>query len=196
MRHILLVQLIACLLAPIAAVCQTNTNTITRETVSEAEKLIGLDFSDTKIEMMLPGLKEQLRDFQALRKFPLSNSVPPAMQFNPIPIGMKLETKRKKFKISPAAKVKLPQNIDDLAFCSVRQLGELVKTKQITSEKLTRFYLDRLKKYGPKLECVVTLTEELALAQAKRADAEIASGHYRGPLHGIPYGAKDLLATK
>jgi Asp-tRNA(Asn)/Glu-tRNA(Gln) amidotransferase A subunit family amidase len=118
------------------------------------------------------------------------------MQFNPIPVGMKLETKRKKFKMSPAGKVKLPENIDDLAFYSVGQLGELLKTKQITSERLTQFYLDRLKKYGPKLECVVTLTEELALSQAKRADAEIASGHYRGPLHGIPYGAKDLLATK
>lgn len=181
---------------PIATFCQTNTNTITRETVSEAEKLIGLDFSEAKIDMLLPGLKEQLKDYEAMRRFPLSNSVLPAMQFNPIPVGMKLETKRKKFKLSPAPKVKLPENMDDLAFYSVRELGELIRTKQITSEKLTRFYLDRLKKYGPKLECVVTLTEELALTQAKRADAEIGAGHYRGPLHGIPYGAKDLLATK
>jgi Asp-tRNA(Asn)/Glu-tRNA(Gln) amidotransferase A subunit family amidase len=196
MRHILLLSLAACVLVPATSRSQTNTNSITRETVSEAEKLIGLDFSESKIDMLVPGLKNQLSDFEAMRKFPLSNSVLPAMQFNPIPVGMKLDTKQKKFKLSPIAKVKLPENLDDLAFYSIRELAELIKTHQITSEKLTRFYLDRLKKYGPKLECVVTLTEELALAQAKRADAEIAAGHYRGPLHGIPYGAKDLLSTK
>jgi Asp-tRNA(Asn)/Glu-tRNA(Gln) amidotransferase A subunit family amidase len=196
MRQILILQLLAFLLVPTAAFCQTDTNAISRQTVSDAERLIGLDFSDAKIDMMLPGLRNQLNDFEAMRKFPLSNSVPPAMQFNPIPVGMKFDAKHKKFRLIPAGKVKLPQNMDELAFYSVRQLGELVKSRQITSEKLTRFYLERLKKYGPKLECVVTLTEELALAQAKRADAEIAAGHYRGPLHGIPYGAKDLLATK
>jgi Asp-tRNA(Asn)/Glu-tRNA(Gln) amidotransferase A subunit family amidase len=196
MRHILVLLLFVSLFGPTIARSQTNTNTITGETVAEAEKLLGLDFSDSKIGMMVSGLKNQLSDFEAMRKFPLSNSVLPAMQFNPIPIGMKIDTKHRKFKISPAGKVKLPENMDDLAFYSVRQLGELIKRRQITSEKLTRFYLDRLKKYGPKLECVVTLTEDLALAQAKQADAEIAAGHYRGPLHGIPYGAKDLLATK
>jgi Asp-tRNA(Asn)/Glu-tRNA(Gln) amidotransferase A subunit family amidase len=196
MRHFLVLPLAALFLTPTLTHCQTNTNTITRETVAEAEKLIGLDFSDSKMEMLVSGLKNQLTDFEAMRKFPLSNSVPPAMQFNPIPVGMKIDAKQKKFKLSPTPKVKLPENMDDLAFYSVRELGELIKSHQITSEKLTRFYLERLKKYGPKLECVVTLTEELALAQAKRADAEIAAGHYRGPLHGIPYGAKDLLATK
>ena len=196
MRHILVLSLATCLLAPTAVRSQTNTNTITRETVAEAQKLIGLDFSESKLDTLVGGLKNQLNDFGAMRKFPLSNSVPPAMQFNPIPLGMKIDTKQKKFKLSPVGKVRLPENLDDLAFYSVRELGELLKSRQITSEKLTRFYLERLKKYGPKLECVVTLTEDLALAQAKRADAEIASGHNRGPLHGIPYGAKDLLATK
>src|SRR6185503_16495443 len=103
---------------------------------------------------------------------------------------------RRKFKISSPGKVKLPANPDDLAFYSVGELGSLIKSRQISSEKLTRLYLERLKKYGPKLECVITLTEDLALQQARRADAEIARGKYRGPLHGIPYGAKDLLATK
>jgi len=196
MRPILLIPLVACLLVPTLAQSQTNTNTFTRETVADAEKVIGLEFSDSKNDMLLQGLKNQLNDYEAMRKFPLSNSVWPAIQFNPIPVGFKPDTKRKKFKLSPISKVKLPDKMDDLAFCSVRELGELIKSRQITSEKLTRFYLDRLKKYGPKLECVVTLTEDLATAQAKRADAEIASGHYRGPLHGIPYGAKDLLATK
>jgi Asp-tRNA(Asn)/Glu-tRNA(Gln) amidotransferase A subunit family amidase len=196
MRQFLIFPFAACLLVPTIASCQTNTNALTRETVVEAEKLIGLDFSDSKIDMLLSGLKNQLADFQAIRKFPLSNSVLPAIQFNPIPVGMKLDTKQKKFKLGPSPKVKLPENLDELAFYSVRELGEVIKSRQITSEKLTRFYLERLKKYGPKLECVVTLTEDLALAQAKRADSEIAAGHYRGPLHGIPYGAKDLLAVK
>ena len=175
---------------------QTNTNPITRAVVVDAEKLIGLDFSDAKIDLMLPDLKEQLGRFEALHRYPFSNSVPPALLFNPIPAGMKFETQRRKFRMSPPGKVKLPANLDDLAFYSVGELSALIKSRQITSEKLTRFYLDRLKKYGPKLECVVTLTEELALQQAKRADAEIAAGKYRGPLHGIPYGAKDLLAVK
>jgi Asp-tRNA(Asn)/Glu-tRNA(Gln) amidotransferase A subunit family amidase len=175
---------------------QTNTNSVSREAVIEAQKLIGLDFSEAKIDMMLSGLKGQLQDFEALRKFPLSNDVPPAMMFNPIPVGMKFERARKKFKMSPPGKVKLPADLNEIAFYSVGELAALIKTRQITSEKLTRFYLDRLKKYGPKLECVVTLTEDLALQQARRADAEISAGKYRGPLHGIPYGAKDLLATK
>jgi Asp-tRNA(Asn)/Glu-tRNA(Gln) amidotransferase A subunit family amidase len=98
--------------------------------------------------------------------------------------------------MSSPGKVTLPSNPDDLAFYSVGQLAELIRTRKLSSEKLTRLYLDRLKRYGPRLECVITLTEELALEQARRADAEIAAGKYRGPLHGIPYGAKDLLATQ
>jgi Asp-tRNA(Asn)/Glu-tRNA(Gln) amidotransferase A subunit family amidase len=97
---------------------------------------------------------------------------------------------------SPPAKLAAPANLDALAFASVGELAELIRTRKITSTQLTKMYLERLKKYGPKLECVVSLTEELALKQAQRADQEIAAGKYRGPLHGIPYGAKDLLATK
>jgi Asp-tRNA(Asn)/Glu-tRNA(Gln) amidotransferase A subunit family amidase len=163
--------------------------------VQQAQHLLGLEFSDTKIDMMLGDLRRQLLQFDALRKFPLSNSVPPALLFNPIPVGAKFDQKRRKFKMSPPGHVRLPANPDDLAFYSVGQLAALVKTRQITSERLTRFYLDRLKKFGPQLECVVTLTEDLALTQARRADAEIAAGKYRGPLHGIPYGAKDLLSA-
>jgi Asp-tRNA(Asn)/Glu-tRNA(Gln) amidotransferase A subunit family amidase len=164
--------------------------------VVSAEKIIGLSFSDAKRDSMLDGLKDQLGNYEKLRGVFLTNSVPPAIQFNPIPVGMKLNTKRQPMKWSPPSKVILPTDLNDLAFASVGQLGYLIRTKRISSEQLTRMYLERLKKYGPKLECVITLTEELALEQAKRADAEIAAGKYRGPLHGIPYGAKDLLATK
>ena len=184
------------LLLPCLAAAQTNADRISREAVLEAQKLFGLDFSPEKIDMMLPGLNEQLRDYEALRQFPLSNSVPPAVTFNPIPVGMKFDRRHVKFKMSAPGKVTLPRNSEDLAFYSIGELSVLIRTRQITSEKLTVFFLDRLKRYGPQLECVVTLTEELALQQARCADAEIASGKYRGPLHGIPYGAKDLLATK
>src|ERR1017187_3919269 len=183
------------LLAAGAGFAQTN-QPITRESVRDAEALIGVDFSDAKIDMMVPGLKEQLGNYEAMRRFPLSNGVPPAIQFNPLPVGFKFETERRKFKTSPLPKIKLPANPDDLAFYSVGELAALIKSRQITAEKLTQIYLDRLKKFGPRLECVVTLTEDLALAQARRADREIAGGKYRGPLHGIPYGAKDLLAVK
>jgi Asp-tRNA(Asn)/Glu-tRNA(Gln) amidotransferase A subunit family amidase len=191
-----LASLALCLLAPGLTFAQTDTNPIARQVVVNAEKLIGLDFSEAKIDLMLADLKEQLGTFQALHRFAFSNGVPPALLFNPIPVGMKFETQRRKFRMSPAGKVNLPANLDDLAFYSVGELAVLIKTRQITSEKLTLFYLERLKKHGPRLECVVTLTEDLALQQARRADAEIAAGKYRGPLHGMPYGAKDLLAVK
>ncbi len=194
MRRFSLVILLA--LSAFAALGQANINPITRETVRGAEELFGLDFVDAKLDLLLPGLKEQLDSFEALRRFPLSNGVPPALQFNPLPGGFKFETQRRKFRPAPAPKVKLPANLNDLAFWPVRELAALIKSRQISSERLTRLYLERLKKFGPKLECVVTLTEDLALAQARCADREIAAGRYRGPLHGIPYGAKDLLAVK
>jgi hypothetical protein len=190
------VKCFACILLLTAGLCSAQTNQpITRESVRDAEALIGMNFSDEKIEMMLPGLKDQRANYEAMRQFPLSNGVPPAIQFNPLPVGFTFETQRHKFKPSPLPKVKLPANPDDLAFYSVGELAALIKSRQITSEKLTQFYLQRLKKFGPKLECVVMLTEDLALVQARRADLEIAAGKYRGPLHGIPYGAKDLLAV-
>jgi Asp-tRNA(Asn)/Glu-tRNA(Gln) amidotransferase A subunit family amidase len=194
MRSIILTVALLC--CATSAFSQPNTNPITREVVAGAEQLLGLDFSEAETDLMLRGLKSQLDDYEAMRRFPLSNGVPPALQFNPLPVGFKFETQRRKFRASSSPKIKLPTNPDDLAFYSVGQLAALIKSRQITSEKLTRFYLDRLKQFGPKLECVVTLTEERAMEQARRADRELAAGKYRGPLHGIPYGAKDLLATK
>jgi Asp-tRNA(Asn)/Glu-tRNA(Gln) amidotransferase A subunit family amidase len=194
-RSISFLALIACLVAA-AAHAQTNTNVITREIVTDAEKVMGLEFSDEKNDMLRSSLRDQLKNFQTIRQFPLSNSIPSAMLFNPIPVGFKFETTRRKFKPSPLPKVQLPANLDDISFYSIEQLAALIKSRQITSEKLTRFYLDRLKKYGPKLECVITLTEDRGIEQARCADREIAAGHYRGLLHGIPYGVKDLLAAK
>lgn len=175
---------------------QKAPNPLTEEMVAGAEKLLGLEFRDAERDSMLEGLKEQLDNYQNLRQVGLDNGVPPAMQFNPVPAGAKLPAARKPFKMTPPGKVEAPQNTEELAFYSVAQLGTLLKSRKITSEQLTRLYLERLKTYGPQLECVITLTEDLALRQARKADAEIAAGKYRGPLHGIPYGAKDLLAVK
>lgn len=172
-----------------------SVNPITRSIVEGAEKLIGLTFADAKHDSMLDGLKDQLGNYENIRKVHLPNNIPPAILFNPIPVGMEFETDRKQFKASSPGKVSMPSDLDDLAFYSVGQLAELLRTRKVTSEQLTRMYLTRLKQYGSTLECVITLTEDLALAQARRADDEIAAGRYRGPLHGIPYGAKDLLAV-
>jgi Asp-tRNA(Asn)/Glu-tRNA(Gln) amidotransferase A subunit family amidase len=169
---------------------------ITTNDVLVAEKLFGLDLPADKLRMMLSGLRAQQRDYAVIRQIGVSNSVLPAVLFNPIPPGMTFETKRLKPEWSPLPKMAGPANLEDAAFYSVEQLAALLKSRQITSVQLTRMYLDRLKKYGPKLNCVVTLMEDSALARAQRADQEIAAGHYRGPLHGIPYGVKDLLAAK
>ena len=198
--RLILFVLGACLLLGTLVHSQPPTNLISRETVRQAEKLIGLDFSDTNLDLMLPGLRTQLANFETLRQIDLNNGIPPALLFNPIPQCPGPAAKNVKLRRAPRwsspGNVRLPSNPDDLAFYSVGELAALIKSRRITSEQLTRFHLDRLKQFGPKLECVVTLTEELALRQARRADREIAAGKYRGSLHGIPYGAKDLLATK
>lgn len=169
---------------------------ITVEVVNQAEKILGLDFTDAEADSMLSDLNDNRKDFETMRKIPLDNSVAPALYFNPLPVGFEFEKSYLPFKVSQISAVKLPSNRDDLAFYSVRELGELIRTKQISSVELTKFFLERLKKYDSQLHCVVSLTEDLALKQAIKADAEIKAGKYRGYLHGIPYGAKDLLAVK
>src|SRR5215510_8631554 len=180
-------------LFPLILFAQESPDTLTAHDIFHAEKLIGLKFSDANRDSMMDGVKYHLENYEAMRKISVPNSALPAMMFRPVPLGtvpsgMKLEKEKKPFNIGKPISVVMPGKIDDLAFYSVRQLGELIRTKKVTSVQLTTMYLERLKKYGPKLECVVNLTESLAMVQAKRADEEIAAGKYRGPLHGIPYG--------
>ncbi|MFI5252262.1 MAG: amidase [Bacteroidota bacterium] len=171
-------------------------NPITRDIIASAEKIIGLEFTDVKRDSMIDGLGDQLKNYQHIRDVNLRNDIPPAFLFNPIPAGFKFETKRLKFKTSPVKHVVLPKNIEDVAFYSIGQLAELIRTRKITSVQLTQMYIDRIKKYNPMLKAVITITEDLAMQEAKLADEEIAKGKYRGLLHGIPYGAKDLLSVK
>jgi Asp-tRNA(Asn)/Glu-tRNA(Gln) amidotransferase A subunit family amidase len=167
---------------------------ITSSTVTEVQKAIGFAFSSSSD--VLSSLSDNLAAYQQMRNVRLLNSDPPALIFDPLPIGFTLDSVQKPITWSPPKIVALPTNRADLAFYSVRDLGELISTRQISSIDLTKFYLERLKKYDPALHCVITLTEDLALQQAARADQEIATGNYRGPLHGIPYGIKDLFAVR
>ena len=169
---------------------------ITKEMIDNAAAIAGVPISDEFKEMMLSDLNEQDKGYDEIYKLHIPNSVAPALLFDPVLPGMKFETVRKPLRMSKAPSVAVPNNTEDLAFASVRELAELVRTKKVSSLALTEMYLRRLKKYDPTLKFVVTLTEERALTQAKKADAEIAAGKYHGPLHGLPWGAKDLLATK
>ncbi len=169
---------------------------ITTKDIAASEKIIGLRLTPKERKMMLDDLKQNVKSYLALRKVPLENQVPPSLFFNPIVPGESFPSEHKPYSFSPDSEAQLPENLEDLAFYPLTALAQLIKTRQVTSTQLTKIYLKRLKKFGPRLECVVTLTEEIALQQARRADEEIASGLYRGPLHGIPWGAKDLLATK
>jgi hypothetical protein len=134
--------------------------------------------------------------FDAIFQLRIPNSVEPSLIFVPDTSGVEIETQKSPLRISPTARIVSAKKPDEVAFASVRELAELIRTQKISSVALTEIYLDRIKRYDPKLKFVVTLTETRALAQAKDADREIAAGKYRGPLHGLPWGAKDLLAVK
>jgi Asp-tRNA(Asn)/Glu-tRNA(Gln) amidotransferase A subunit family amidase len=173
---------------------QQQAGPITKEMISACENIAGLEFTDAEREMMVQGLNQTLEGYQALRTVELPNSVFPAISFDPVLPGRELPRESRPFKYTRPSRVELPANLEEVAFWPITKLAELVRRRRVRSIELTEMYLDRLKRHGPTLECVVTLTEDLALEQARRADEEIARGRYRGPLHGIPWGAKDLLA--
>ena len=183
-----------------------EASSITPEMIDCAAEIAGIKVSDEHKKLMLAGLKSQHDSVVAIRELKLPNSVAPAFVFNPVPAAMVLDTVKKPMKISAAPKVSFEKTqvadgvglagSDAVAFLSLRELAELVKTRKVSSMELTKMYLTRLRKLDPVLHCVITYTEERALKQAVAADAEIAAGKYRGPLHGIPWGGKDLLAVK
>jgi len=162
----------------------------------QAEALFDLNFTKMERDSMQDGLKSNLKRIKALHAFSLENETPPAFIFNPLPFGFKMEEVQKPLNFGLSENVQLPENDTELAFYTVAQLSSLLRERKVTSTRLTKLYLDRLKKFGDTLECVVTLLEERALEQAARADQEIAAGNYRGPLHGIPYGIKDLFTLE
>jgi Asp-tRNA(Asn)/Glu-tRNA(Gln) amidotransferase A subunit family amidase len=170
---------------------------ITPEMIDQAAALAGITIAPEQKQMMLDGLNDQRKSYAAIRKLHLPDSVPPAYVFDPLPPGAKVDTEKHPPRYSKAPAVAtVPSNLEDLAFASVIELGDLVRRKKISSVNLTEMYIARLRRYDPLLHFVITITEDRALGQAREADADIAAGKYRGPLHGLPWGAKDLLAVK
>lgn len=196
--------------APLQSIAQTPTPTpspsarpsptplrFTKDNLQHAEKLIGIDLTDAQETMALPGVNRNFDSYEANRKLDVPLDTEPAFVFHPAQPGFHIKRAgaKTKFRFGRIEPIQF-KSVEDLAFATVPQLAELIRTKKVSSVELTKMYLGRLKKYGPKLLCVVTLTEELALKQAQDADNDLKRGKYRGPLHGIPWGAKDLFATK
>jgi Asp-tRNA(Asn)/Glu-tRNA(Gln) amidotransferase A subunit family amidase len=184
---------------------------ITPEMIEQAAVIAGVRFTEDQRKVMVGGLTGVRRAVVAIRELELPNAVAPSVIFDPVPAGMVVETEKKaaKWAETPDARKLLRDSglpledapagysaLEVFAFCTVRELGELLRTRKVTSVALTKMYLQRLKRYDAELHCVITLTEERAMRQAAAADREIAAGHWRGPLHGVPWGAKDLLAVK
>ena len=170
---------------------------ITKDTIASAEEIAGVTFTDEERAMMVRNLTQTKTAIEALHKIPLENTVPPAIVFDPIPPGTTLPDKKKQAaQRQRMAVMARPGSLEELAFEPVSKLSELVRARKVKPSELTEMYLGRLKRFDPTLKCVISLTEERAHAQARAADEEISRGKYRGPLHGIPWGAKDLLAVK
>jgi Asp-tRNA(Asn)/Glu-tRNA(Gln) amidotransferase A subunit family amidase len=172
---------------------------VSPSTFAEAEKLVQVELSSAERAVAaaswrgtMAGLYERRT---GPRKVTLESTLAPASRWDPVLPGLKTGPERDEFIRTNADPGSLPARDEDIAFASVTQLSRWIEKRKLTSDRLTRIYLKRLEQFDPKLHCVITLTRELALAQAKKADEEIAAGNYRGPLHGIPWGAKDLLDT-
>jgi Asp-tRNA(Asn)/Glu-tRNA(Gln) amidotransferase A subunit family amidase len=177
---------------------------VTPEMINQAAALAGIDIKPNQTAALVAKLNEQRRAFGAIRQLHLPNDVPPAFRFDPVisnEIAPLSESAPVRIAAAPGAspaivESDIPIDLEKLAFATVRELGALIQNKRVSVVELTEMYLGRLKRFDPQLHFLVTLTEERARAQATELDAEIARGQYRGPLHGIPWGAKDLLAVR
>jgi hypothetical protein len=172
---------------------------VSAATFAEAEKLVQVELSQAEREVAAGSWRRTLASVYERRtgprKITLSPPVAPATCWNPVLPGQKAGPERDRFIRSKSAPVPLPTSDRDIAFAPLTQLSRWMEARKLSSERLTGIYLERLEQFNGKLRCVITLTRELALEQAKQADREMAAGKYRGPLHGIPWGGKDLLDT-
>jgi Asp-tRNA(Asn)/Glu-tRNA(Gln) amidotransferase A subunit family amidase len=173
-----------------------GTSRVTHAMVTDALQLSGIDLSDEERKAMVDAANTNLERYEELRKIHIPNDVSPPFHFSPIVPGLVVDKTRLPFRLSKPLAVKRPSSLEDVAFWPVRRLAELLRTKQVSSVELTEMYLARLHRFNPTLNNVVTFLDEYGLAEARRADAEIAAGRYKGPLHGIPWGAKDIISVK
>ena len=188
--------LLTALFCTILLTAQSQNRNDSIQQVLNNAKWYDLEFTDAEADSMLGNLNNYLLLYKSMHKTLPANDISYPFAFNPAPATMKVSTKKEKIYWDIPLQVEMPANKNDLAFYSLPQLASLILNKKISSVELTKFFVERLKKWGDTLECVITLTEELALKQAKQADEELKTGIYRGPLHGIPYGLKDLFAVK
>jgi Asp-tRNA(Asn)/Glu-tRNA(Gln) amidotransferase A subunit family amidase len=171
-------------------------DTISKADIPIAAKFLDLQFTEKEIDSMYGGLRDMLRNIKRMHGVSLNNNVQMSLAQSPVLPGMKFETKQQPINWNIPSNVQLPKNRNDLAFYSILQLASLVKNRKISSVELTNFFLNRIERFDDSLKAVISITREISIEQAKQADAEIAKGKYRGPLHGIPYGLKDLFAVK
>ena len=186
--------LFGCFTLALPGMSQSQADSI--QQIKEWVKWYDLDFSLVETDSMLGELKDFTELYKKMHARLPPNNIPYPLAFQPAPYGFAIPKKQQKIDWNIPANVSLPKNKNELAFYSIPQLASLIKNKKISSVALTTFFIDRLKKWGDTLECVVTLTEELALKEAQQADIDLKNGIYKGPLHGIPYGLKDLFAVK
>ena len=172
---------------------------VSTATFVEAEKLVRFSMTPAERDTAAGNWRKMMAPLyerrSGPRKLALDPAVAPASRWDPMLPGLKPAPSRDRFVRSKTDPGPLPANDADIAFAPVTQLSRWIESRKLTSERLTRIYLDRIERFDPKLRCVITLTRDLGLDQARRADQEIAAGKYRGPLHGIPWGAKDLVDT-
>src|SRR3954465_1553675 len=178
-----------------AQVQETKAERITDAMLKDALAIAGLEFTDQQRAQMLTGVNQNLTRYAELRQIHLDPNIAPPLYYSPLVPGTRLDRSVKPFRPSTPPSVRRPANLEDVAFWPIAHLAQLLKTRQVTSVELTRMYLDRLSRFNATLNFVVTYTDELAMKQAQQADREIASGKYRGPLHGMPWGCKDIIAV-
>jgi len=171
-------------------------DTIAKQDIVSAAKLFDLQYTNKEVDTMYAGIKDNIKVYKNMHQTNLNNGLPMSLWQSPVVPGLNIETKQNTIKWKFNKNIQLPTNKADLAFYSIAELSVLIKAKKISSVALTQFFIDRIKQYADSLQCVISITESIALEQAKVADEEIAAGKYRGPLHGIPYGLKDLFAVK
>jgi Asp-tRNA(Asn)/Glu-tRNA(Gln) amidotransferase A subunit family amidase len=178
-----------------AQVQQSGQARVTADMLRDALAIAGLEFTEADRAAMVRTVNRSLENYEELRRFPIPHDVSPPYHFSALVPGMKVNRRAEPMRLSTVSNIRRPGSLEEVAFWPVRHLAELIRTRQVKPTELTQMYLSRLKRHNATLQNAITFCDDLAMRQAAHADAEIAAGRYRGPLHGIPWGAKDIIAV-